>query len=324
MLEDKPKIIVIAGPTGTGKTGAALELADRTKGQIISADAMAVYRDMDIGTAKPTPAEQARVRHHLIDVVNPDEDFDAALFGKYAGAIARKLTSENTPVIVAGGTGLYIKALIHGLFSAGKSDTKLREKLNREAQDQGLLALHKRLEEKDPEAGARIHKNDAFRIIRALEVIELTGQPLSKHHTGHAFGEPAFDALFFALSMDREALYRRIDKRVDLMLEQGLLAEVRGLLDRGYSPGLKSMRSIGYRHMADALLEHIPFDEAVRLMKRDTRRFAKRQFTWFKSVPGVLWVKPEELGEVATLATQHLESGKNKKREMQNAGKTRP
>lgn len=294
-MSQKPCVIIIAGPTCVGKTEVAITLAEPLGSEIVSADAMQVYRYMDIGTAKPTQEQQARVPHHLIDVVDPDEPFSAARFKTAAAAVIGELHEKGHPAFVVGGTGLYIKALTRGLFRVEEQDGALRERLRAEAQDLGSPVLHRRLQDVDPEAAARIHPHDAYRIIRALEVLELTGKPLSEHHSTHGFSDDPYQVLKIGLFLDREMLYQRIDQRVDWMLEAGFLKEVKGLLHRGYSPKLKSMKSIGYRHMAEHLEGHVTWDETVRRFKRDTRRYAKRQMAWFKADPKIHWLQPSTI-----------------------------
>lgn len=288
-------LIIISGPTCVGKTEVAITLAEPLGGEIVSADAMQVYRYMDIGTAKPTQEQQARVPHHLIDVVDPDESFSAARFKTAAAAVIRKLHDKGHPAFVVGGTGLYIKALTRGLFRVQEGSGALRERLRAEAKDLGSPVLHQRLQDVDPEAAARIHPHDAYRITRALEIFELTGKPLSEHHSAHGFSDDPYHVLNIGLFLDREMLYQRIDQRVDRMLEAGFLKEVKGLLHRGYSPKLKSMKSIGYRHMAEYLEGHVTWDETVRRFKRDTRRYAKRQMAWFRADPRILWLQPSAI-----------------------------
>ncbi|RLB82619.1 MAG: tRNA (adenosine(37)-N6)-dimethylallyltransferase MiaA [Deltaproteobacteria bacterium] len=294
----KPSLIIISGPTCVGKTEVAIVLAEPLGADIISADAMQVYRYMDIGTAKPTEEQRARVRHHLIDVVDPDEPFSAALFKTMAGAIIRDLDQKGRLVFVVGGTGLYIKALTRGLFAGQEQDEVVRKKLKKEAKTLGLAVLYQRLQKVDPAAAARIHPNDTYRIIRALEVYQATGQPISHYQKAHGFGDCPYRTLKIGLTLDRNILYDRINRRVDLMLASGLLEEVKWLLDQGYPSTLKSMQSIGYRHMADYLEHRIAWDEAVRLFKRDTRRYAKRQLTWFKADPEILWMGLGQLDDM--------------------------
>ncbi|MBI9086915.1 MAG: tRNA (adenosine(37)-N6)-dimethylallyltransferase MiaA [Desulfobacterales bacterium] len=304
---NKISLIVVCGPTGIGKTAAAIGLAEALGGEIISADSMQIYRHMDVGTAKPTPDEQARVRHHLIDVVDPDEPFDAALFSTLAREVASVLAGQGKLAVVAGGTGLYIRAMLHGLFDHSPSDPDLRQRLNQEAEDQGAPALHQRLAGVDPEAAAKVHPNDRLRIVRALEIHALTGVPLSRQQRAHGFAHSPFAAFKIGLTMDRESLYRRIDRRVDAMVDQGLTDEVRRLMDMGYGPDLKSMQAIGYRHMADFIAQRLPWEEAIRTLKRDTRRFAKRQFTWFNAEPEIDWFEPDRIGDMTRAATAFLE-----------------
>ena len=303
---DKISVIVVCGPTGIGKTAVAIKLAETLGGEIVSADSMQIYRYMDIGTAKPTPAEQARVRHHLVDVVDPDEPFDAALFSAQAREAARTLAGQGKLPILAGGTGLYIRAFIHGLFHESPSDPDLRRQLNQEASAQGAPAMHLRLAAVDPEAAARVHHNDRMRIVRALEIHALTGVPLSRHQQAHGFAHSPFDVLKIGLTMDRQALYRRIDGRVDAMVDQGLEDEVRRLLDMGYGPDLKSMQAIGYRHMADFIAQRLSWEETIRTLKRDTRRFAKRQFTWFNGESQIDWFEPDRIDAMTRAATAFL------------------
>lgn len=289
------KIVIICGPTGIGKTSTAIQLSQEFSGEIISADSMQVYREMDIGTAKPTRTEQELVPHHMINVVHPNEPFDAATFTKMADSVIRFLIQHNRLPFIVGGTGLYIKALIHGLFRARPADTGVISRLRKESDQFGSEALHKQLAECDPQAAARIHPNDSFRIIRALEIFEATGKPISTYHDLHRFSEKKYHALKIGLSCERETLYARINQRVDMMLDQGILGEVEQLLKKGYSADLKSMQSLGYRHMAAYLSGKITWDEAVNAMKQDTRRYAKRQLTWFKADPEIKWFTKDRI-----------------------------
>ncbi|MCG8472166.1 MAG: tRNA (adenosine(37)-N6)-dimethylallyltransferase MiaA [Desulfobacterales bacterium] len=289
------KVIIISGPTGVGKTSAAIAVCKRFGGDVVGADSMQVYRQMEIGTAKPTSDEQSQAKHHMIDVVEPNESFDAALFAKQADAVIESLFKQGVLPVVAGGTGLYVKALVHGLSEAIPSDEKVTARLTHEAEEKGLVSLYARLKEVDPDYAGRISSNDPIRIVRALEVFEVTGKPYSAHHQEHGFSEKRYDALKICLASDREVIYDRINRRVDLMIEEGLLDEVKGLLAKGYHRNLKSMGSIGYRHMVEHLLDGVPWDETVRLLKRDTRRFAKRQLTWFRSDPEMIWLEPGDL-----------------------------
>ncbi|MBI5845813.1 MAG: tRNA (adenosine(37)-N6)-dimethylallyltransferase MiaA [Deltaproteobacteria bacterium] len=302
-------LIIVAGPTGVGKTAAAIEIARALSAEIVSADAMAVYRYMDIGTAKPTKAEREAAPHHLIDVADPDEDYDAARFAAEAARAIGDISAKGRPVVVAGGTGLYLKALLYGLFDEGAKDPAVRENLKQELAELGPEALHARLESLDPATAAKIHVNDSYRTVRALEVISATGRPVSESRASHGFSRPLYRHLFFCINDDREALYERIERRVAAMMEAGLLDEVRGLLARGCGPELKSMRSIGYRHMVEALTGVSSLTDAVTRLCTDTRRLAKRQLTWFKAVPGLVWVSPGDTALMIEMAARHIGLG---------------
>jgi tRNA dimethylallyltransferase len=298
---EQPKIIMICGATGIGKTATAISLASEFKGEIISADSMQIYRQMDIGTAKPTPEEMARIPHHMIDIIDPDTPFDAAEYGKRAHRLILSLCGRQRVPFVVGGTGFYLKALIHGLCDAIPSRPEIRERLQKESGVAIPGTLHKRLLACDPETASKLHPNDTYRIIRALEVFEITGKTLSAHQQAHQFADSAFSFLKIGLHMDRKALYERIDQRVDAMMAAGLLAEVQTLLSKGYASSLNAMQSIGYRHMADFLEGRQSLDEAVRTLKRDTRRYAKRQMTWFARDTDIHWIKPDQIDSMRQL-----------------------
>ncbi len=285
----KPRFVILLGPTGVGKSSLAMELAESLGGEILNADSMQVYRYMDIGTAKPTQEERERVKHHLIDLVDPDEPFHAGLYRVVGRERIESLNRQDIPLLVVGGTGLYIKALTQGLFTSPKIPPLIRERLKQEADHKGKEYLYQRLREIDPETASQIHPNDLFRTVRALEVFEATGVPISFFRNQHRFGDRPYQTLKIGLEMDREHLYRRIEERVDQMLEKGFLREVEGLLDMGYGPELKPMQSLGYKHMVQFLFKELCWDEAVRRMKRDTRQYAKRQWTWFKADREVIW-----------------------------------
>jgi len=302
-------IVVVCGPTGIGKTGFAIELARRLNGEIIGADSMQIYRYMDIGTAKPDRNEQAAVHHHMVDVADPDEAFDAARFARMADRAVQGIQERGRLPIVAGGTGLYIKALLYGLFRGRSADPFVITALEEEVKARGAFALHRRLEERDPQSAAKIHPHDAFRIVRALEVLSTTGKTISSFQNSHEFAKQRYNAFKIGLSMDRETLYRRIDQRVDLMLGRGLIDEVETLRKMGYSCGLKSMQSIGYRHVCEFLNGKYPFDETLRLFKRDTRRYAKRQFTWFRNQEAMTWLEPGEADRAESLVREFLYAG---------------
>ena len=294
MVEDFPKLIIISGPTCSGKSVLAVELALMLGGEIINADSMQVYRGMDIGTAKLPISERKGIPHHLIDIVDPDQEFNAALFRVHALTIIRDLHVAKTPIFVVGGTGLYVKALLGGLFTCPPSKPELRQSLWEECEKRGPSLLYQRLSRLDKKAANSIHPMDKVRIIRALEVIHLTGSPFSELTGKHGFSDRGFLALNLSLNVDREILYSRINRRSMSMINSGLISEVERLLKMGYSPELKPMRAIGYRHIVDYLKGRWNLDEATRLIQQDTRRYAKRQLTWFRADSDIIWVNPDD------------------------------
>jgi tRNA dimethylallyltransferase len=303
---EAPNLVLIAGPTGSGKTAFAIRLARQCKAEIVGADSVQIYRQMDIGTAKPTPAEQAAVPHHMIDIVDPDQPFDAADYAAMAAGVINDIAARGRTPMVVGGTGFYIKALIHGLFEPGRSDPVLRRRLNREAESMGRAALHRRLQQVDRAAADRIHPNDLYRIVRALEVYELTGDSLTAVQQRHRFRKRRFNTLELGLAWPREFLYDRINRRVDQMISQGFVQEVARLLAAGYGRGLKSMQSLGYRHLAAVLAGEIDLPEAVATLKRDHRRYAKRQLTWFRAQPSMHWLDPDQTAAAGDLIDRFL------------------
>lgn len=290
----KKKIIIICGPTGIGKTALTIRAAREFNGKIISADSLQLYKYMDIGTAKPTAEEQTQAPHYIVDFLTPDQPFDAAGFAREADKLIESFTADGFLPFVAGGTGLYIKALVDGLFRAHPADPVVLKKLEKKAETVGTEALYRELKSSDPESAERIHPNDTFRIIRALEVLKTTGSSMSSHQKNHHFGEQRYDALKIGLNMDREKLYDRINRRVDIMIEEGLQGEVRSLLKMGYHADLKPMKSLGYRHMVEYMNGEKDWEETLRTLKRDTRRYAKRQLTWFRADPEIEWFSPDD------------------------------
>jgi tRNA dimethylallyltransferase len=289
----KPKVVIILGPTGVGKSEVAMEVALQFRGEIVSADSLQIYRHLDVGTGKPAPEQRRKVRHHLIDVIDPDEEFNVAMFRKMALTAIQEIYSRGNPAIVCGGTGLYIKALSHGLFVGPGKDAEIRNGLEEEAKVKGLGYLYERLKEIDPEATSWIHPNDRQRIIRALEVFALTGKRLSQWQGDHRFGESPFEILRIGLNRDREELYELINRRCEEMVASGLVEEVGWLTDKGYGADLNPMQSVGYYQIGLYLRGEMSLEESLSLMKQDTRRLAKRQLTWFRADKEIRWFHPE-------------------------------
>ena len=294
----KPRLTVILGPTATGKTALALALARESGGEIISADSMQVYRYLDIGTAKPTREEQSLVKHHLIDVVNPDEKFNAAMFIRLAHGTIEKLSDAGKPIFVVGGTGLYIKALLGGLFEGPDADEDLRKLYRQELKQFGKTYLYEKLKESDEQAAAQIDRNDIPRIIRALEVLELCGTSIVEKQKAHHFGDNLYDVIKIGLTTERTELYKRIDQRTEKMIDDGLVDEVARLLSMGYHETLKPMQALGYKHIARLIKGSCNLADAVKMIKRDTRHFAKRQMTWFGRDREIEWFAPSDIDTI--------------------------
>lgn len=286
----RTRVGLIVGPTGAGKSALALEVAERLGAEIVNADSRQFYRGMDLGTAKPTAAERARVPHHLIDVRAPDAPLDVAGFVAIARSAIEEIAARNRRVLIVGGSGLYLRALRGGIFRGPAASTEIRARLSHEAAEHGAERLHRHLSEIDPAAAARIGHNDLYRIMRALEVFELTGEPISAHQARHAFSAREYESLTVGISPEREQLYRAIDARFDAMLAAGLVEEVRALLAAGYAPERPPLATIGYKQIARHLAGELTLDEAVALAKRDSRRLAKRQITWFRADPELKWL----------------------------------
>lgn len=289
-------LVVLVGPTAIGKSRIAIEVARALGTEILTADSTQVYRGMNIGTDTPSEEDRRRVPHRLIDLVEPDEPFNAGEFRRQAIREISRLYEKGLLPLVVGGTGLYVRALLNGLWAGPPSDRALRRKLEEEARTRGGESMYQELGHVDPATAGRLHPRDTVKVLRALEVYRQTGVPLSKAHEAHRGRATPFRALVLGLTMERAVLYQRIDHRVDLELAKGLVDETRTLLAKGYSRGLVSMKSLGYRQMAGYLEGEYSFDEAVRRLKRDTRHFAKRQMTWFRKEPGLTWVEvhPDE------------------------------
>lgn len=297
MSEKKP-LIILTGPTAVGKTDLSLLLAKKVNGEIISADSMQVYKKMDIGTAKIMPEEMDGVRHHLIDILDPSEDFNVVLFKKYALAAMDEIYSRNHIPIITGGTGFYIQALLYDInFDENDGDMSYRHELEELASAYGVSKLHDMLKAVDPDSAAAIHENNVKRVIRALEFYKKTGKQISKHNEEERARTSPYNFAYFVLNNSRDVLYNRIDRRVDIMLENGLMDEVKALMDQGYTRDMVSMQGLGYKEIIDYLSGDISYDEAVYILKRDTRHFAKRQITWFKRERDVIWVNKDEFAD---------------------------
>ncbi len=290
----KKPLIVIAGPTASGKSSLSVELAKKINGEIISADSMQVYKGMDIGTAKITKQEMDGIIHHLIDILEPDEPFNVNIFQKLAKEAIEEIYSKGKIPIIAGGTGFYIQAVAYDIdFQETSTDTEYRDYLTKLAAENNTL-LFEMLKKLDPQSSEKIHINNTKRIIRALEYYKQTGKKISEHNLAEREKESPYKLLFYVLNMDRELLYRRIDSRVDIMFEQGLEKEVRGLLERGYTKDMISMQGLGYKETIDAIYGEYSFEHCINIIKRDTRHFAKRQLTWFRREKNVIWLNLEE------------------------------
>lgn len=284
------------GPTCVGKTQLSLKLADILKGEIVSFDSRQIYRYMDIGTAKPTKEERDRIPHHLIDLISPDERFTAADYGKKARQIIGQIAGRNKQPIAVGGSGLYLRALTQGFFEGPRADERIRRKLEKEAQEFGEPRLFERLREIDPEAAERIHPNDLVRIVRALEVYELTGKPISLLQREGDYEPFPMRFVRIGLNIERRELYQRIDRRVEEMISAGLVDEVKMLKQKGFSPKLKALKTVGYQELFAYLEGEVDLSRAIENIKLNTRHYAKRQLTWFRQEQEIIWLDAEDGG----------------------------
>ncbi|HQL89071.1 MAG TPA: tRNA (adenosine(37)-N6)-dimethylallyltransferase MiaA [Syntrophales bacterium] len=316
-MQTKPRIVIILGPTAVGKTHLSLDLAETFGGEIVSADSMQVYRHLDIGTSKPSRQERGRVPHHLIDVVNPDEEFSAARFNEMAGGVIGALEGRKA-VFVVGGTGLYLRTLTGGLIEG--PDEGLRKRCREALERQDSESLHGRLRQVDPAAAGRIHPRDKVRIVRALETVELTGEPISEKQRRHGFRDARYAALKIGLYRDREELYRRIDGRAEQMVQEGLVGETENILRMGYDEKLKPLQTLGYRYVIRYLKGGMTLEEALRSMQRDTRHYARRQMTWFRREPAIEWFHPSAADAVKARIAEFL----NFRRGSPRPGQTAP
>ena len=291
----KKPLVIITGPTAVGKTALSIELCKRIGGSVISADSMQVYKGMDIGTAKIKPEEMEGIPHYLIDEYEPDHEFNVAEFKEKALEYANTIYSQGRIPVIVGGTGFYIQALLYDVdFSLGEEDKGYRQQLSDIAREKGNDHLHEMLREVDPEAAEAIHSNNVKRVIRALEYHHLTGELISEHNMKERAKKSPYNFLYFVLNDVRKLLYERIDKRIDLMIEQGLVDEVTGLKEKGFTKDHVSMKGLGYKEILAYLEGECSLDEAIYILKRDTRHFAKRQLTWFKRERDVCWVQKED------------------------------
>ena len=300
LSREKPKLVVVLGPTASGKTEMALEIARRTGACIVSADSVQVYRHFDIGSAKPTREHRQGIPHFLIDVADPDEDFNAGTYMRLALDCIRRLVEDGRKIVVVGGTFLYVRALLYGLLEGVEVDREFRDRLAGERDAKGVVSVHKKLESVDPVSAGRINPNDYVRIERALEVHHVTGEKMSDHQRRHGFAEQRFNALRIGLLGDRERLRRAIDQRVDAMINRGWVEEVKAIRAMGYGPNLKPMKSIGYKRINEFLDGQFDFKTAVESIKTDTKRFSKRQSTWLRADDGIKLFDPAD-GDVSIL-----------------------
>lgn len=297
---NKPKLLVLVGPTAVGKTNLSIELAKMFSCEIISGDSMQVYREMDIGTAKITQEEMQGVPHHLIDVLSPDEPFSVAQFQEWCKELIPAIHSRGKLPFIVGGTGLYIESVCYEYqFIEVGADEEFRLAQQKIADQEGPESLHAKLSSVDPKSAERLHPNDVRRVIRALEVHHLTGDTLSSRLEGQIKQSP-YDLCIIGLTMDRKMLYNRIEQRIDQMMESGLVQEVQNLLNQGYARHLVSMQGLGYKEIVEHLLDDVPLSAAVEKLKRDTRRFAKRQLSWFRHMTDISWI---DMGEGEKFST---------------------
>lgn len=289
--QHRPLVVFVVGPTGVGKSALGLALAEAFGGEILSSDSMQFYRGMDIGTAKPTPEERERVPHHMLDIIAPDDPYNVADYHRDASQALSEVLQRGALPFVVGGSGLYVRALASELdLPVASPDEELRATLKELARHSGADAVHARLAKLDPVSAERIHPRDVKKVIRAIEVCEKTGRPMSEAYASKPEPTDRYDCLMLGLTCERDALYLRIEERCDRMVNSGLLAEVKALLDAGYSRELQSMQAIGYKEFVGFLLKEIPFPEAVDTFKRNSRRYAKRQYTWFRAEERVQWI----------------------------------
>ncbi len=298
---------ILTGPTACGKTDIAVEIAECTNAEIVSADSMLVYRGMDIGTEKPPSEIRTKIPHHLIDVVEPWEEYSVGRYAKDFNGIVNNLYQQGKPFLVVGGTALYLKAIINGLFEGPAADWEYREHLKSLASERGLCYLHQMLTDIDPETATRLHYNDLKRVIRALEVYKITGRRISSFQTQFGHKNPDYDCAIVAIDYDRDILYKRIEARVDRMIQRGLIDEVRTLLDNSAGLSKQASQALGYKEVIDFLQGKYTFEEVIDEIKQRTRRFAKRQMTWFRSFSDIHWIRASTQDTITHLSEKVLE-----------------
>ncbi len=301
------QVIVIVGPTASGKTKLSIELAKRLDGEIISADSMQVYKYMDIGTAKPKSDEMQGIKHYLVDEILPSQEFNVVRFKELAEKYLEEIIEKDKQPVIAGGTGLYISSLVNNInFSETECDWELRKQLSSEAEQKGPGYIYEKLKQVDPAAAEAIHPNNIKRVIRALEVFLQTQKPISYHNEKSREIPPKYKYIMLGLNMERDKLYDRINKRVDMMLENGLVNEVRRLVDLGFSDSITSMQAIGYKEILYYLRNEITLEEATELIKRESRRYAKRQLTWFRRINEIKWFSIDNSGNTNTIIEEAI------------------
>jgi tRNA dimethylallyltransferase len=306
-LEFKEKnLVVILGPTGVGKSITAIKLSKKLKGEIINCDSMQVYKGFNIGTDKIPLEKRENIPHHLLDIVNPNTQFTAADFAKHALKAMDLILKKNKLPIIVGGSGLYLKALLEGLFPGPGRDSSLRQKLEKRAEEKGLESLSQKLTEVDPVYSQKIGKNDKMRIIRALEVFYLTQRPFSEHFKNTKSCVKDFNVIKIGLKLNRKELYRRIEERVDKMFKSGIINEVEGLLKKGVDENSAPFRALGYKYVLKLLKKEITAEESIALNKRDTRHYAKRQITWFRKMEGIQWFSPFDFPSLVAYLEKNL------------------
>lgn len=304
---EKEPLVILTGPTAVGKTKLSIALARRIGGEIISADSMQVYRRMDIGSAKVRPEEMEGIPHYLIDVLEPEEEFHVVRFQQMAKEAVRKIRANGHIPIVVGGTGFYIQALLYDIdFTEHEGETEIRAELEALAAREGMEKLHELLAGVDPKAAEEIHAHNVKRVVRALEFYQTTGKRISEHNEEQKGKESPYNFAYFVLNDERKRLYERIDARVDQMMEAGLLQEVEGLKREGLKKGMVSMQGLGYKELLAYLEGEYPLEEAVRILKRDTRHFAKRQLTWFRRERDVIWIDRQQFGQDETEVLEYM------------------